>query len=118
MSNIKINSYNEALEDPMKDTDDQHIQTIIVHNSKPDEIEPRKVSNINDSLDSDQQKNLIQVLQKYKGAFAWDYPNMKGIDPQLCTHHIYNEKDACLIWQHQWRLNPHLKGIVKEELQK
>lgn len=43
---------------------------------------------------------------------------MKGIDPQLCTHHIYIEKDAQPIQQPQRRLNPHLRDIVKEELQK
>jgi len=42
---------NEALEDPLKDTDDQHIQKTVVHNSKPMEIERGKVVNINDSLD-------------------------------------------------------------------
>jgi len=31
---------NEASEDPLKDTDDQHIQMTYVHNSKPVEIEP------------------------------------------------------------------------------
>ena len=30
---------NEALEDPLKDTDDQYIQTTVVHNNKPVEIE-------------------------------------------------------------------------------
>ena len=53
---------NEALEDPLKDTDDQHIQMTDVHNSKSVEIEPSKVLNINDSLDNDQQWKLIQVL--------------------------------------------------------
>lgn len=43
---------------------------------------------------------------------------MKGIDLQLCTHHIYNEKGSHLIWKPQQRLNPHLTDIVKEELQK
>ena len=43
---------------------------------------------------------------------------MKGIDPQLCTHHIYTEKDAQSIWQPQRRLILHLKEILKEELQK
>lgn len=33
-------------------------------------------------------------------------------------HHIYIEKDARLVHQPQWRLNPHLKDIVKVELQK
>ena len=43
---------------------------------------------------------------------------MKGIDPKLCTHHIYIEKDARPIRQPQRRLNPHLKDVVKVELQK
>lgn len=107
---------NEALEDYLKDIDDHHIQTTVVHYNKHVEIEPGKILNINDSLDSDQQQNLIWVLQKYKGAFSWDYPDMKGIYPQLCTHHIYIEKDAHPIQQPQGRLNLHLKDIVKEEL--
>ena len=61
---------------------------------------------------------MVQLLQKYKGAFVWDYPDMKGIDPLLCTHHIYTEKHARPICQPQRRLNPHLKYIVKAELQK
>ena len=85
---------NEALEDPLNDTNDQHIQTTIVHNSKPVEIEPSKILNINDNLDSDQQQKLIQILQKYKGDFSWDYSDMKGIDPQLCKRHIYTKKHA------------------------
>lgn len=43
---------------------------------------------------------------------------MKGIDPQLCMHHFYTKKYARPIQQPQRRLNPHLKDIVKEELQK
>jgi len=43
---------------------------------------------------------------------------MKGIDPQLCMHHIYIEKDARPIRQPQRMLNPHLKDIVIDELQK
>lgn len=43
---------------------------------------------------------------------------MKGIDPQLCTHHIYIEKDARGIHQPKIRLNPHLGDIMKQELQK
>ena len=42
---------------------------------------------------------------------------MKGLDPHLCTHHIYTDKEAQPIWQPQQRLNPHLKDIVKDELQ-
>jgi len=59
---------------------------------------------------------LIHLLRKYQEAFAWDYPDMEGIDPQLCTHHIYIEKYARPVRQPQRRLNPHLKDVVKAEL--
>ena len=87
-------------------------------NSKVVEIEAGKTLNINKNITVEQEEKLVQLLQKYKAAFAWDYPDMKGIDPQLCTHHIYIEKDARPIRQPQRRLNPHLKDIVKDELQK
>eukprot|EP00253_Pinus_taeda_P022392 PITA_22392 len=109
---------NEIEEDSLRDINDQPIPKTIVYNSKPIEIEEGKILNINNNLSSDQQQKLIQVLRKYKGAFAWDYSHMKGIDPQLCMHHIYTEKDARPIRQPQHRLNPHIKDIVKEELQK
>eukprot|EP00253_Pinus_taeda_P008877 PITA_08877 len=105
-------------EDPLKDPHDQTIPVTIMANSKVVEIEPGKTLNINANLTVDQETKLVKVLQKYKNAFAWDYPDMKGIDPQLCTHHIYIEKDARPVRQPQRRLNPHLKEIVKDELQK
>ena len=58
---------NEAMEDPMKETDDQHIQTTVVHNNKLIEIDPDKVLNNNDNLDRKQQQKHIQVLHKNKG---------------------------------------------------
>eukprot|EP00253_Pinus_taeda_P021920 PITA_21920 len=108
----------ELEEDPLKDPHDQAIPVTVVANSKVVEIEPGKTLNINANLTSHQEVKLVNLLQKYKGAFAWDYPDMKGIDPQLCTHHIYIEKDARPVRQPQRRLKPHLKEIVKSELQK
>jgi len=109
---------NELEEDPLKDTHDQTIPVTSVANSKVVEIEPGKTLNINANLTSEQETKLIQLLRRYKEAFAWDYPHMKGIDPRLSTHHIYIEKDARPIRQPQRRLNPHLKEVVKAELQK
>lgn len=108
---------NEIEEDSLRDTNDQPIPTTTVYNRKPTEIEQGKILNINSNLSYDQQQKLIQFIRKYKGAFAWDYPDMKRIDPQLCINHIHTEKDARPIRQPQRRLNPYLKDIVKEELQ-
>ena len=108
---------NEIEEDSLRDINDQQILATIVYNSKPIEIEQWKILNINSNLSNDQQQKLIQVLRKYKGIFH-GYLDIKGIDPQLCMHHIYTKKDARPIRQSQRRLNPHIKDIVKEELQK
>eukprot|EP00253_Pinus_taeda_P018155 PITA_18155 len=115
---IKAEFDNELEEDPLKDTHDHTILVTYVANSKIVEIEPRKTLNINANLTSEQETKLIHMLRKYKEAFAWDYPGMKGIDPQLRTHHIYIENNARPVRQPQRRLNPHLKEVVKAKLQK
>lgn len=84
----------EIEENPLKDINDQSIPTTFSYNSKTIEIGPQKDLNINKNLTGDQEQRLVQLLRKYKEAFAWDYSDMKGIDPQLCVHHIYIEKDA------------------------
>eukprot|EP00253_Pinus_taeda_P030657 PITA_30657 len=86
---IKAAFDNEVEEEPLKDAHDHTIPVTSVAHSKIVEIEPRKTLNINADLTPEQETKLIHILRKYKEAFAWDYPDMKGIDPQLCTHHIY-----------------------------
>ena len=53
------------------------------------EIAPRRELNVSKSLTPKQQKDVLQLLQKHQDAFSWDYTNMKGLDPTLCTHWIY-----------------------------
>jgi len=43
---------------------------------------------------------------------------MKGIVHKTCIHHIYIEENNRPIRQRQRRMNPNLREIVKEELQK
>jgi hypothetical protein len=73
---------------------EQQIPTTVVHRNKPVDIAPGRSLNINANLYEQQQQNLIEFLSKNQQAFAWEYFDMKGIDPQLCTHHIYIERDA------------------------
>jgi hypothetical protein len=58
------------------------------------------------------------MIQGKSDAFAWDYSNMKGIHPNTCLHHIYTNEQIIPIRKCQRRLNPTLKDIVKDELQK
>jgi hypothetical protein len=55
----------------------------------PIEISPKKFLHINPDLDEQQKADLIQILQQQEKAFAWDYQDMKGIQPKICSHHIY-----------------------------
>jgi hypothetical protein len=82
------------------------------------EIKPGKTLNINPDLSSAETGRLMKLLIEHKEAFAWDYMDMKGISSELCTHHIYIKEECRPIFQPQRRMNPNIKEIVKEELQK
>eukprot|EP00253_Pinus_taeda_P007729 PITA_07729 len=82
------------------------------------EIEPGKTLNINPNLTNDQKQQLMKLLRENKEAFAWNYTDMKGISPELCTHHIYIKEGSPPVYQPQRRMNPNLREIVKGELQK
>ena len=43
---------------------------------------------------------------------------MRGIHPDTCIHHIFIEENARPVRQPQRRMNPALREIVKDELQK
>lgn len=60
----------------------------------------------------------MRLLRENKEAFAWDYTDMKGISPELCTHRMYIKEGDRPVYQPQRRMNPNLREIVKEELQK
>ena len=82
------------------------------------EISPGKFMHLNPELEKQQTEKLLELLKEQSGAFAWDYSDMKGIDPNTCSHHIYTQEGARPIRQHQRMMNPTLKDIVKEALQK
>lgn len=82
------------------------------------EISLGKVLHLNPELEKQKTKKLLELLKVQFGAFAWDYNDMKIIDPNTCSHHIYTQEEARPIRQHQRRMNPTLKDIGKEELQK
>jgi hypothetical protein len=82
------------------------------------EIELGKTLNINPNLTDAETQQLMKLLLENKEAFAWDYTDMKGISPKLCTHRIYIKEDYRPICQYQRRMNPNLREILKEELKK
>ena len=37
-------------------------------------------------------KELVKMLREHFSAYAWEYTNTKGIDPNTCMNHIYMKK--------------------------
>ena len=64
---------------------------------------------INKNLEEFQKEELIKTLQKHSSAYAWEYTNMKGINPKTCIHHIYIEENSRPIRQPQRRMNSNFR---------
>ncbi|RVW12766.1 hypothetical protein CK203_108807 [Vitis vinifera] len=63
-------------------------------------------------------KPLPTELKRCKKAIGWKISDLKGIDPLVCTHHIYMEEEAKPDCQPQRRLNPHMQEVVQAEVLK
>ncbi|WJZ89302.1 hypothetical protein VitviT2T_008528 [Vitis vinifera] len=73
---------------------------------------------ISSSLITHQEISLLEVLKRCKKAIGWQISDLEGINPLVCTHHIYMEDEAKPIRQPQRRLNPHLQEVVRAEVLK
>nr|GFB60401.1 reverse transcriptase domain-containing protein [Tanacetum cinerariifolium] len=67
-------------------------------------------------LSVEEKTALITVLKSYKRAIAWKLSDIKGIDPQFCTHKILIEEDFEPAVQHQRRVNPKIHDVIKQEV--
>ncbi|GJR26233.1 reverse transcriptase domain-containing protein [Tanacetum coccineum] len=61
---------------------------------------------------------MIEVLKSHKRAIAWKLSDIKGIDPEFCTHKILMEEDYEPTVQHQRRVNPKIHDVIKKEVEK
>nr|GEY38648.1 hypothetical protein [Tanacetum cinerariifolium] len=61
---------------------------------------------------------LITVLNSHKRAITWKLADIKGIDPEFCTHKIIMEEDFEPAIQHQRRVNPKIHDVIKNEVLK
>ena len=73
---------------------------------------------ISSLLTTSQEHNLLHLLKMNKQALGWKFSNLKGINPTICTHHIYLEEESKAVRQPQRRLNPHLQEVVRIEVLK
>ncbi|GJY20202.1 hypothetical protein Tco_0392768 [Tanacetum coccineum] len=68
------------------------------------------------NLKDDEKARLLNVLKSHKHAIAWKISNIKGNDPQICTHKILIEDDFKPAVQHQRRVNPKIHEVIKKEV--
>nr|GEV35496.1 hypothetical protein [Tanacetum cinerariifolium] len=69
-------------------------------------------------LEDEEKTALIKVLKSHKQALAWKLSDIKGIDPEFCTHKILIENDFKPAIQHQRRVNPKIHEVIKKEVLK
>nr|GEX72575.1 hypothetical protein [Tanacetum cinerariifolium] len=69
---------------------------------------------IDKDLSVEEKAALIKVLKSHKQAIAWKLSNIKGIDPEFCTHKILIEDDFEPVVQHQRRVNPKIHDVIKQ----
>nr|GEZ43609.1 reverse transcriptase domain-containing protein [Tanacetum cinerariifolium] len=69
-------------------------------------------------LSSNEKTALINVLKTRKNSIAWKLTDIKGIDPEFCSHKILLEEDYSLKVQSQRRVNPKIHDVIKKEVEK
>ena len=65
-----------------------------------------------------EKQKLLVILRKYKEAIAWSIEDLKGISPSICMHKILLEDNAKTSIEHQRRVNPVMKEVVRKEVLK
>lgn len=68
------------------------------------ETSPSRTLKINSSLSVEREEQLCSVVRKQLDAFSWDYKEMKGVHPFICTCHIYIKEGCKPIRQPQRRM--------------
>ena len=59
-------------------------------------------------------KELIPL----RSSIAWSIEDLKGINPSICMHKILLDDNAKTSIEHQRRLNPVMKDVVRNEVLK
>src|ERR1044072_4775483 len=73
---------------------------------------------INSNLSGYEEERLLETLCRHRGAIGYIVDDLKGISPYICQHTINLEPDAKPVVDHQRRLNPRMKDVVRTEVLK
>ncbi|XP_070056963.1 uncharacterized protein [Nicotiana tomentosiformis] len=64
----------------------------------------------------EEEEKLLRVLREHKHAIGWTMSDIKGISPAFCMHKILMEEGHKPSVEHQCRLNPIMKEVVRKEV--
>ena len=115
----KSNSYKEEAAKVNKSSEGLIIKELLEH-LKYAFLQPEKGKPviISVGLTKLEEQKLLEILRKYKEAIAWSIEDLKGISPSICMHKILLEENAKTSIEHQRRLNPIMKEVVRKEVMK
>ena len=69
-------------------------------------------------LSDAEEQQLLNILKNYQESIAWSIDELKGICPSICMNKILLEENAKPSVEHQRRLNPVMKEVVRKEVLK
>nr|GFA00929.1 reverse transcriptase domain-containing protein [Tanacetum cinerariifolium] len=69
-------------------------------------------------LNNDPEPSGAQGIATPSGAVAWKLTDIRGIDPEFCSHKILLEEDYSPKVQSQRRVNPKIHNVIKKEVEK
>nr|GEW14551.1 reverse transcriptase domain-containing protein [Tanacetum cinerariifolium] len=100
-------SIDEPLEVELKDLPPHLKYAILEGNNK-------LAAKIAKDLSVDEKTALITVIKSHKQAITWKLSDIKGIDPEFCTHKILMEENFEPAVQHQRKVNPKIHDVIKQ----
>ncbi|GJX94300.1 reverse transcriptase domain-containing protein [Tanacetum coccineum] len=69
-------------------------------------------------LKDEEKAALLKVLKSHKRAIAWKLSDIKGVNPEFCTHKILMEEDYEPSVQSQRRVNPKIHDVNQGKSEK
>ena len=70
------------------------------------------------NLSEHEENKLLKTMKKHRAAIGYTLDDLKVISPTLCQHKINMEPDVKPVVDHQRRLNPKMKEVVRNEILK
>ena len=125
VSSINENSEDDVCNKGQKNAEQETIAELLILKKLPSHLkyeffEPkkRKPVIISATLTESEEQKLLEILRKYKEAIAWSIQDLKAISPSICMHKILLNDNAKTSIEHQRRLNPVMKEVVRKEVWK